>query len=95
MFGLQGHLIVAVILVEHAPDFAITLFLEYVLNSREGMRIVLRVVVYLSNVLDQSVVVRFFLGTEKEGLFHGLTPGSILSSSIIWSTSLPFLSPWI
>ncbi len=98
MFGLEGHLMVAILKVEYAPDFAVTLFLENVLDSREGMCIVLPVVIYLSKVFDQSIVVGFFLGYRELGLFHGLTPGSILSSSIIWSTSLPqatFLSQWI
>ena len=40
----------------------------------------------------------FFLGTGNEGLLHGLTPGSILPSSMISSVNLThaaFLSPWI
>ncbi len=40
----------------------------------------------------------FFLGTGKEGLLHGLTPGSIFPSSKILSVSLihaALLSPWI
>jgi hypothetical protein len=61
MFGLEGHLMVAILKVEHAPDFAVTLFLENVFDTREGMSIVLRVVIYLSKVLDQTIVVGFFL----------------------------------
>ncbi len=62
MFGLEGHLMVAILQVEYAPDFAVNLFLENVLDTREGMCIVLRVVIYLPKVLDQSIVVGFFLG---------------------------------
>jgi hypothetical protein len=62
MFGLEGHLMVAILKVEHAPDFAVTLFLENVFDTREGMSIVLRVVVYLSKIFDQSIVIGFFLG---------------------------------
>ena len=61
MFGLEGHLVVAVLKVEYAPDFAVSLFLEYVFDKWEGMCIVLRIVIYLSKVLDRSVVIRFFL----------------------------------
>ncbi len=56
MLGLEGHLMLAILKVEHAPDFAVTLFLENVLDSREGMSIVLRIVVYLSKVLDSRWV---------------------------------------
>ncbi len=62
MFGLEGHLMIAILKVEYAPDFAVTLFLENVFDTREGMSIVLRVVVYLSKIFDQSIVVGFFLG---------------------------------
>ncbi len=62
MFGLEGHLMVAILQVEYAPDFAVTLFLENVLDTREGMCIVLRVAIYLSKVFDQSIVVGVFLG---------------------------------
>ena len=62
MFGLEGHLMVSILEVEHAPYFAVTLFLENVFDTREGMSIVLRVVIYLSKVFDQSIVVGFFLG---------------------------------
>ncbi len=61
MFGLEGHLMVYILEVEHAPDFVVTLFLENVLDSREGMCIILRVVIQLSKVFDQAIVVRFFL----------------------------------
>ncbi len=62
MFGLEGHLMVAVLKVEYAPDFAVTMFLENVFDTREGMSIVLRVVIYLSKVFYQSIVCGFFLG---------------------------------
>ena len=62
MFGLERHLMVAILKVEHASDFAVTLFLENVFDTREGMSIVLRVVVYLSKIFDQSIVIGFFLG---------------------------------
>jgi hypothetical protein len=39
MFGLEGHLMVAIFQVEHAPDFAVTLFLENVFDTQEGMSI--------------------------------------------------------
>ena len=61
MFGLEGHLMSAFLKVEHAQDFAVTLFLENVFDTREGMSIVLRVVIYLSKVFDQTIVVGFFL----------------------------------
>ncbi len=35
MFGLEGHLMIAFLKVEHAPDFAV-LFLENVLDTRRG-----------------------------------------------------------
>ncbi len=57
MFGLEGHLMVAIFQVEYTPDFAVTLFLENVLDTREGMRIVLRVVIYLPKIFEQSIVV--------------------------------------
>ncbi len=62
MFGLEGHLMIAILQVKYAPDFAVTLFLENVFDSWEEMCIILRVVIYLSKVFDQSIVVGFFLG---------------------------------
>ncbi len=41
MFEIEWHLMVAILQVEYAPDFALTLFLENVLDTREGMCIVL------------------------------------------------------
>ncbi len=65
MFGLEGHLMVTILQVEHAPDFAATLFLKNVFDSWEGICIILRVVIYLSKVFDQSIVVGFFLGHRE------------------------------
>ncbi len=74
MFGIEGHLMLAILKVEHAPDFAVNLFLENVLDSREGMSIVLRIVVYLSKVLDQTIVVVFFLGYWELGTVPWTNP---------------------
>jgi hypothetical protein len=67
MFGLEGHLMIAILKVEYTPDFAVTLFLENVFDTREGMSIVLRIVVYLSKIFDQSIVIGFLLGHWEGG----------------------------